>query len=45
MDDTSKQKVKVKREGVPIWTRSDKKEKEVKFVCWSWCHVEVASGS
>ena len=39
MDDTNKQKVKVKTGEVLIWTRSDKKslEKEVAFVYKRWC--------
>ena len=38
------QKVKVKTEEVPIWTRNIEKilEKELDFENRSWCHVEVA---
>ena len=38
------QKVKVKTEEVPIWTRHNEKilEKELEFENRSWCHVEVA---
>ena len=40
----NEQKVKVKTEEVPIWTRSNGKilEKEMEFEKRSWCHVEVA---